>query len=98
MKGRYILRGHEPVRCHNRFLWAQCGSTTPPVGETLYGRVYVITVFLGWDHRVGRGLPLLFKTDVFGGKHGGFHELHSTWEEADAGHARAVTMVKEEGQ
>lgn len=60
----------------------------------------VSTVFLGLDHRhFGEGPPVLFETMVFGGE--GWSEescdRYSTWQEAEAGHARAVASLMSPG-
>jgi hypothetical protein len=59
--------------------------------------VYVSTVFLGMNHQYGDGPPLLFETMVFGGEFDQEQERYSTYEEAEAGHARWVAAVKGEG-
>lgn len=55
----------------------------------------ISTVFLGINHRHGTGLPILFETMIFGGEHDGYCERYSTWEEAEAGHQRAIELVFE---
>jgi len=55
--------------------------------------VCVSTVFLGLDHNLGRDVPLLFETMVFGGEHDQYQERYSTYLAALAGHARALDMV-----
>ena len=57
--------------------------------------VEVSTVFIGIDHGFG-GPPLWFETIIFGGHHDGYRERYATYEEAEAGHARAVKIVKNE--
>lgn len=57
--------------------------------------VEVSTVFLGIDHGTGLGYgeddkPILFETMIFGGKHDQWQWRWSTWNEAVAGHMRAV--------
>lgn len=64
---------------------------------------YVSTVFLGIDHSWSGGKPVLFETMIFPlSKKGGeiihfaedFCDRYCTWDEAVAGHARAVKMVR----
>ena len=58
--------------------------------------VRVSTVFLGLNHRYfGEGPPIVFETMIFGGRHDQWQERWSTWSEAEAGHARALAMVRE---
>lgn len=80
--------GHKPVPCD-----AYVGNT-PHVGDTKVGDVRVSTVFLSVNHQWEPGPPILFETMVFGGKHDDFQERYETWEQAKAGHQRAVEMVK----
>ena len=72
------------------------------VGLTNIRKVRVSTVFLGIDHQFGDGPPLLFETMVFpkneNAKMGLWHDLdqerYSTWDEAEAGHARMVERAR----
>jgi hypothetical protein len=66
------------------------------VRKTTIRGARISTVFLGMDHQMGDGPPLLFETMVFGGEHDQFQERCSTWDEAEAMHARAVAMVRAE--
>jgi hypothetical protein len=57
--------------------------------------VYVSTVFLGLDHRWGKqGPPILFETMIFGGVEDQYQERYATWDEAEAGHAKAVALAQ----
>lgn len=62
------------------------GSTTTANGS------HVSTVFLALDHRYAKeeGDPLVFETLVQGGPNDQDMERYSTYEEAEAGHARLV--------
>ena len=40
------------------------------------------------------GPPLLFETMIFGGPHDGYQERYTFWDEAEAGHAKALGMVR----
>lgn len=53
----------------------------------------VSTVWLGVDHSLGGGNPVLFETMIFGGSHAGFERRYETEIEALSGHAEAVKMV-----
>ena len=62
--------------------------------EDKIGEVLISTVFLGLDHSFGLGLPLLYETMIFGGKHNQFQERYSTRDKTIAGHTRALEWVK----
>jgi hypothetical protein len=57
--------------------------------------IVVSTVFLGLDHQIGEGPPLLFETMVFN-DYGddGQQYRYSTWDEAEAGHKKTVAICK----
>ena len=66
MTGRYILEGRTPVPCPDLLGWARWLETADRrVALTEHELFRVSTVFLGLDHRFGRGPPLLFETMVF---------------------------------
>lgn len=66
--------------------------------------VFVSTIFLGHDHRFlnrGNEPPIVFETMIFGSPGmkldqtlQEYQERYCTWEEAEAGHQRAVELVK----
>ncbi len=71
-------------------LWYETADRHVAVTEVAPG-IRVSTVFLGLDHSFGVGPPLLFETMVFNDYgDNGRQERYSTWEEAEAGHARIV--------
>ncbi len=95
----YILNGRTPMLCDNLSIWGmEFDKRTKSedhwrvARETVNG-VDVSTVFLGIDHAFGGGPPLLFETMIFGGPHNEYQERYSTWEEAEAGHKRAVELA-----
>ena len=54
----------------------------------------VSTVFLGIDHRFGGGGdPILFETMIFGGPLDGGQWRYATYDQAERGHAEAVTQA-----
>jgi len=66
------------------------------VAKTKIGGIVVSTVCLGIDHNfMGSGPPLLFETMIFDGDGGGDCWRCSTWQEAEAQHARVVAEVAE---
>ena len=98
---KYVLDkdGRTPVACE-LMTWAQAfetrkGSVDPwrVASTTILDSVHVSTVFLGLDHQYGDGPPLLFETMIFGGDLDGWQDRYSTWEEAEAGHAKAVAIA-----
>ena len=91
----YILDGHEPMPCDDIVVWGTWFKTADRhVAKDSVGDVKISTVFLGLDHGFSGGPPLFFETMIFGGKHDGYQDRYSTWDEAVAGHRRAVEMVK----
>lgn len=96
---RYKLDGRVPVPADDLLEWAKWYETADrTVSKTERPGYTVSTVFLGLDHRyLGDGPPLLFETMIFGGNHDQYQSRCSTWEEAEAMHAKAVEMA-ESGQ
>ena len=56
--------------------------------------VSISTVFLGLDHRFGKGEPLLFETMIFGGKEDGYQNRCTTWEQAEEMHLKAKKIME----
>jgi hypothetical protein len=98
MSKKYYLDGHNVVETDDIRKWAHSfEGTNRVVAKTELEGAEVSTVFLGIDHQFEEGgPPLLFETMVFGGPHDQEQERYSTWEEAEAGHARMVEHVKGE--
>jgi hypothetical protein len=92
------LDGHTPVPATSVEFGAQFEK--PEVRRVAYdeiGAVNVSTVFLGLDHSFRlQGPPLLFETMIFGlDDENEYQWRYSTWDEAEAGHARALAAVRE---
>lgn len=100
MSGHWILKGHEPVQVDDVLTWAEWFEKAERhVAEDHVGDVKISTVFLGIDHSFGQhGPPILFETMIFGGPHDDFQERYHTWAEAEAGHKRALDLVKNGGE
>jgi len=96
MSDKYILDRHTPVKC-DLVTWAEQFESVDDrrvAYDELSAEVNVSTVFLGLDHRFGRdGPPILFETMIFGGPHDEYQERYSTWDEAVAGHKRALALA-----
>jgi hypothetical protein len=98
----WTLDGHTPVPTDDIMAW---GALFEPerggekggraVGKDTIGEVFVSTVFLGIDHSYGDGPPLLFETMVFRGHLDERQWRYSTWDQAEAGHARIVQAVRD---
>lgn len=93
----YRLDGHTAVPCASIEEWAQHHDVVGRiVKQEDMGPFFVSTVFLGIDHRFGPGDPLLFETMIFRG-HGSGNDVYqtrcSTWEQAEAMHANAVSRI-----
>lgn len=90
----YVLDGKVPIEEPNTLEWADKFEEDLIVEKTMIGQVRVSTVFLGIDHQFGDGPPLLFETMIFGGELDGEQQRYSTWDEAKAGHDRAVNNIR----
>ena len=87
----YKLDGKVPVAVTD----ARESSLGHRVARDEIGDTVVSTVFLGLDHRhVGDGPPVLFETMIFGGPHDEWQDRACTWDEAEAMHAAAVSLVR----
>ena len=64
------------------------------VEKTAIGKVEVSTVFLGLNHNLRGGDPVLFETLVIGGPLGGEMDRYCSRAEAERGHAEMVAKVK----
>ena len=92
----FILSGHKVVPCNSVLEWGRAFemSDRRVKRDDIADDVTVSTVFLGIDHRIWVGPPLLFETIIFGGQHDQYCERYSTWDEAIAGHEKAVALAK----
>lgn len=98
MMDHYYLDGHVARPCPDLITWAMWFEKADRVvKQERIGGALVSTVFLGLNHQWGRGPPLLFETMIFGGRYesGEYCDRCSTWEQAEAMHARAVNLVRE---
>jgi hypothetical protein len=91
----YLLQGKTPVKTPfdewiRKFNYEDKGRR---IKQTTIGDVDISTVFLGMDHQIFEGKPMLFETMVFGGEHDRYQERYSTWEEAEAGHQKVCELV-----
>ena len=95
MKNYYILDGHEVVKS-DLMTWARWLEITKNrhVAREAIGEADISTVFLGLDHSFGQGPPLLFETMIFGLEGEEPQWRYSTWEEAEAGHVRALEYAR----
>lgn len=98
MSDKYILDGHNPVPTDLQG-WARWYEKADRnvARDTVGDDTLVSTVFLGLDHNWGMGPPLLFETMIFGGPHDQYQERCSTWEQAEAMHAKALELVRTAG-
>lgn len=97
MTAKYILNDEGvPVPESDVVAWGRWFQTASRhVGFDDLGEVSVSTIFLGLDHRfVGNGPPILWETLVFGGPHDGDGERYTSREDAVAGHAKYLALVK----
>ncbi len=98
MSDKYILDGRNPIPCADFMTRARWFETSDRhVAKSDFGDVRVSTVFVGLDRSFGDGPPLLFETMIFGGPfdQDKYQERCSTWEEAEAQHAKAVEVARQ---
>ena len=90
----YILEGKEPKQIDSVLEWGRWfNKNKKHVALTeITDKIKVSTVFLGLDYSFNDSVPILFETMIFGGKHNDYQERYATWEQAEAGHKRAVKM------
>ena len=75
--------------------WSKSGGTIALHNFGIKGDILVSTVFLGINHRCGEGVPVLFETMVFGGKHSDLQRRYCTYDEAIEGHNNICELVDE---
>lgn len=89
---------HNPIPCD---FWELIAFNSDPENKIVkrdefkFDNIYVSTVFLGLNHAWRDGPPILFETMIFGGPHDRYQERYCTWDEAVAGHQRAIEMIFE---
>lgn len=95
MSEHYILEGKKavPADLMTWAKWFERGERIVAKTGDHGAKVQVSTVFLGLDHQWGNGPPLVFETMIFGGEHDQWQERCSTWEEAEAMHAKACELA-----
>ena len=95
----YILKDKIPVLCSHINTWDTWMETSNRiVAQTTISKIRISTVFLGLDHNYTHiGEPLLFETMIFGDKYDELQWRYSTWTAAEAGHTKAVKLVKDNG-
>lgn len=96
MGEHYVLNEDHTVREVGLMEWAVAfeDMSKRRVALDKVGRASVSTVFLGLDHSFGEGPPLIFETLISGGAHDQDMWRYSTWDEAVAGHEKAVSLVR----
>lgn len=98
-RGYYRLEGNTPVECTGLHEWGEAFQTqNRRVAYSKFGRIEVITSFIGMDHGYNFGAdpayrPVLFETMVFGGPQNEYMERYCTWDEAAAGHLEVVALM-----
>lgn len=99
---KYLLdKDHNPYPVEDPIEWAKgFEPERKRVAENTVGQFWISTVFLGLDHNYGEdGPPLLFETMAFPIREDDrliedYCERYATWDEAVAGHNRAVTLYQ----
>lgn len=95
MSDKAILVGKRVVLCHDLHEWGMwMQNNKRHVANTHLGGVQVSTVFLGMDHSFDATKREWFETMIFGGAHDQECWRYATWEEAEAGHKRALEIAE----
>lgn len=96
-----ILKDKKIVPVDDVLEWAKWfeDSAERFIATDKVGDVKVSTIFLGVNHGIVEQAMgtieggLWFETMIFGGEHDGWQDRYTTYNEAEAGHKRAVEMV-----
>ena len=94
----YALDGHNAVVCDDdpyNWMAVYLDIDARRVALDSVGDAEVSTVFLGIDASLSPRPPRLFETMIFGGARDLYRETYATWDEAAAGHARIVAMLRD---
>jgi hypothetical protein len=93
---KYTLVGQTPVLESDVIKWAEWFETADRVvAQTEIGATLVSTVFLGLDHQLGDGPPVLFETALFtDGEPEGARRRCATWDQAEAQHRQVVAEIR----
>ena len=90
----YILKNKKVIPC-DWMTWAVWFEKADwQVAKDTFGNACVSTVFLGLNHSLGDGPPMLFETMVFGGTLDQEQTQCSTWDEAKQMHLAMVKRVE----
>lgn len=98
MEKYYIMDGDKNVLPADMWIWAawveqdKDGSKRRVAWDKVSDDIQVSTVFLGMNHGYNGSL-LLFETMVFGGEFDNEQERYATYEEAEAGHQKWLSLV-----
>jgi len=87
-----------PVRC-GLMEWAEFfGKKERHIKATQLPGVWISTIFLGIDHRLGGSSegkrPILFESMIFGGHHNDEQWRYETYQEAEQGHEELCEMAE----
>jgi len=96
--GKYILKYRNPYPYNNLIKWGKWyeNINNRIVRRTYINDIFISTVFLGLDHGMDNGKPILFETMIFRNGEEQGCERCTTWREALAMHWKAVELVKKE--
>jgi hypothetical protein len=89
---QYILDGKTPVLepdAAKASRWLIENRDNLTVARTTLLDAEVSTIFLGLNHNMGQGPPLVFETFVDGGPEDGYSRRCSTWAQAEDQHRAA---------
>ncbi|MFW7348337.1 MAG: hypothetical protein ACODTU_19800 [Pigmentiphaga sp.] len=95
---QYKLVDRRPVPCADSKEWWEWFRTTDRhVADTRLDDIRVSTAFLGLEHNpLPDGRPALFETEMNVNGEANPLRRYAVWEDAEAGHAEIVRMIKAE--
>mgnify|MGYP001565845038 CR=1 FL=1 len=93
----FLNEDHTYTPC-DLMTWANQFEHGNKVANDVIKGKHVSTIWLGLDHNWWGGRPLVFETMVFDEIKGGndiYMERYTTWDEAIAGHQKAIEWVRD---
>jgi hypothetical protein len=91
----YILQGRIPVVCDDIEKWADWNeNNNRQIALTKIGPITISTVFLGLNHNLGPGLPLVFETCIFSEDDSNVAARYTRWADAVTGHEASTHRAR----
>lgn len=95
MRYLYVLKDKIPVVAETFEEWYEfINSEHRVIQQDNVDEIFVSTVFLGISVLFHSNNPMFFETMIFGREPDNYQERYNTYDEAVAGHQKALDMVK----